>query len=262
MNKKRKFDLNLLINVATFILGLLGSSLFDAVTKPLLSTEMRVVVVVSILGCTILILTSTFMRNIFVQNAEAIRTVADNMYPTIELLSYESIRNPFTVLIEIIKNAKDLVILDYFPWDSKINPKQDMPDSDYFKYYAALDAFIDRGGHYMRLVQLPNGASKTLTEKDISDPVAIKHLRKALISSKQPHSNVALKTCQISLRNVSFLIIDEKYVSWEIPNVDTNNTFEFSYDFSIDDPKKKIVTALLEMTTQINNQSTPVTEIV
>jgi hypothetical protein len=275
MNKKiilKNIDIG--VNIVVFLAGIAVPVLFENVTKSNIKDDMiRVMFYVYGIGSIILIITMVIMRKILKEAVTdnsatleeingSIHEIAERVYPSFELLPPKGgLRNSFTVVIDLLKVAKDVVVLDYFPWGGSIDPHQDEKNSLFKKYYEALDAFIDRDGHYKRLIQLPDGRSEILLEKDIADPIAIAHLKKALLLSQKFDTLVSLKTCQVFIPNVSFLIIDGCYISWEVPSLDTNNTFEFGYDFYIVDPKKKVTNELLSMIAKIDNQSTPVSKI-
>ncbi len=264
MEEKRNLKIiQTLINVAILLLGLLGSSVFDYFTKQVLSPEKVIVVLLPIIGLIIVIVSAMAIQRYYQQTSKSIEKIANSVSVTIDLLSYSDRRKAQASIEEIIgliKNAnKGIMILDNAPWTANVNSYY--PADWLNKYYEALNKYIDAGNPYVRIIQMPDQNSTIIETEDIKSPIALSHFKKVLEKNSFINSRCALMKSKIFLPKVTFIIIDEQYIIWEIPIVDLQNKLQFANDFLINDRDGKLVGELTTLLKAFEHEATKITSI-
>lgn len=267
--EKRKFWLpQLLISLGSLLLGFLGSSVFDYFTNQTLTLERVLIVVLPIVGLMIVILCAVAIQlyvagyfQLFYQSNKALQKVTNHLGPTIRLLPYgeeKANRESFGELIELINKANEVEVLDHVPWFSGWDSSQKRIWID--QYYDALNRYIQTGKTYIRIIQ-SDGEPTIIKSDQIKDPMALNHFRMIMAKNSDISSNSKLMGSKVFMPRVSYLLIDQRYLIWEVPIRNLKDKWQLSNDFFIDDPEGKVVGEIRRLFRLIELVSTPITSI-
>lgn len=194
--------------------------------------------------------------------------IADRSGTSVELLQYgkdEKYKTPFELPIQLIKNAKtEILILDYFPWQSSStsDPKIGDIDTRYKIYYDELIKAATKSDsiEYHRIIQLPKGT--TNPSKILSSLLKIdfvkNHFEKMinLMKTGEPKTRVSIKTCNTTYPTTTFIIVDEKHVIWEVPYLN-DAQFKFDLDLYIVDSQGTLAKELKTRFCKLNDNAKP-----
>lgn len=167
---------------------------------------------------------------------------------TAKLLTYGDggdYQNGFQYPSTLIENATSILALDYHGDERVPVNKFNEPKEDYKNWYELLNTTIETkpGIEYHRILQLKGGISPTLDSHDHFDKTVIKHY-KTILDVKKKNDKVTLRTCPIFLSNVCMLVIDHRYLIWEMPTMENGEDFHFDMDMVIEDPSECFIRKL------------------
>ena len=130
-------------------------------------------------------------------------------------------------------------------------------------WYTSLENASKRGVIYKRIVQLQDGATNSLEKSIINNQAMVRHFGRMLkMQSNEAVSRVSLKTSRVFLPNISFVVIDRRYVFWEIPYLDADGKFIFDLDLFISDSNGQFVNDIIKYFTRIDDRSAIVKKLV
>ena len=264
MEEKQKLKItHSLISVAALLLGFLGSSVFDYFTKQVLGPEKVIVVLLPVLGLIIVIISTMAVQRYYEQTAKSVDKIASSVNVTISLLTYSDRRKTqatYEEIIRLVKNArKEILVLDNAPWSASLDTSQS--NAWFKKYYEALNNYIDAGNPYVRIIQMPDQNKAIIKAEDIKSPIALSHFKKVMEKNSDIKSNSRLMGSKIFFPKVTFIIIDQRYIIWEMPIIDLHDKLQFSDDFLINDGDGKLVGELTRVLKVIQLDATPITSI-
>lgn len=151
----------------------------------------------------------------------------------------------------ITKASQEILILDYNPVENDTGKLRhnlyNRTSEERVKYYSAiLDKVSSKAGkfRYRRILQIPKG--KKLENVFSDDPVFREHCEKLVtMGDKQPEI-ASLKVCS-PVYEGTFIIIDRKYVTFNLDIIDPDNNCYTDGDyFFFDDPSGKIAKRFLQ----------------
>lgn len=147
------------------------------------------------------------------------------------------------------------MVLDNYPGSGSYNA-----DPEFTNYYSALNKYIAQNKPFARIVQHEDEDSSVINVDEIKTPIVRKHFDLLLERNKDFTSHARLMGSKIFMPKVSFIIIDDKYLVWEMPFIDPKNIFHFSHDLFIADSTGKVVDEFVNMFETIQKESVKIDE--
>ncbi len=252
---------DLMINFVSAGLGFALSFLYDFIWGDYKGNpNIVLVVIVSVaLGLTlaVLIMIRNQMKDLVLGQRKLLRATEkshDDLIKkfgvNIKLLTYgpgSDYQNTFQMPTKLLHNAKSIIALDYHGETVRYDTKLEQA---YIDWYELLNTVINENPEieYRRILQLKKGATDSLKAANHFDPVVIKHYQQ-IMQVNQTNKHVRLQTCPIFLSRTCFIIIDKKYIFWELPVINNDSDFHFDMDMMIEDPDGNMVQELID---QIN----------
>ena len=241
----------IVVLITTFIELIMQSTEWD---------ENNYIVIVVILCVFTILITLFFIE----KNISRISNSQDNLIKKLgvhaELISYDEPKliNTFKYFEKYILGAeKSIVALDYHQ-NEFVYVDPDFINA-YNNWYTVLNNIVVKKEiEYMRIIQLNNPKS-VLSSKDGFNETVLNHF-KFMIDADS--SQICLKSCKVFLPHMCLIIIDNKYVIWEIPTVEDNKMFRFDMDLFIIDPDGDFIKSLNKEIRKIENNSTLVKKVV
>ncbi len=296
LKKKSRIEIDrILIPVITAITGIFLPYAWKSIFDPLLTTANSAQFVISFLIClvvlsavsvflfkinevhitqkTLLQETQGSQNRIFESERVLFREIRKSQSELIKkfgvnarLLTYSptsEYKNSFQYPTPLIENASSIIALDYHHIEVVPVDGVNEPEVEYHQWYELLNRVIQNkpGIEYKRIIQLENGATEELDPNNHYDDTVIGHYR-TILDVTQRNKNVKLITCPIFLSHICMIIVDHRYVIWELPTIEDDKVFHFDMDLVIEDPEGCFIKELeLEIENRLENDSKVVKEI-
>lgn len=241
-----------LIPTLTFILGILLSEAFSKILEPSVqSNSLEFWSIFCFLSLLILIAPICFILFAIYQDVEEL---SDRAGLKIKYVQRDGNKpdNLYREAINIIRSAKDSInVLTYIP---DVPSLADYSSTSHTKikeeYFSAFLERVKKGGiQYKRILQIKGETVSNKPETPIAelgvDKIALRHyheilnLKKSIITT--PQKVLLLKTP--ATRMTTFLIVDNRYLIWEIDEVlyEPSLNTRMHGAFIIEDPRKEII---------------------
>jgi len=250
MKNKEKFSISkeIIIAIVVILLTTLLELFFKSPKwdQNKLIMSIAILVTLSIL-IGIIVFTKQAQELIKVQNEMLVKTnkyqeeLIRKLGVNVDIIMYNPTCDPengFSAYKALIKKAKSIIALDYHDEETvEIETEQ---EQGYVEWYELLNEVIkgDKIEEYTRFIQLKAGAVNTLYSNNHFDPTVFNHYKTILEINKKVglSKNIHLITCPIFLPRICFIIIDHRYVIWELPTISNDIKFTFDMDLLIEDP--------------------------
>lgn len=241
------------IAIVSTIAGIVLTSLFEWSTNPLITSQNKAiisliafVVITTLAGMLYISMRTTeildFQREVLNFQKEMIQRMGVNAH----LLTYSSTslyKNTFEYPTHLLREAKEIIAIDYHNDENTEVIEEQEPE--YKAWFELLNNFCKRPGiKYKRIIQLKTGKIESLNAGNNYDPVILDHFR-TMTEMHKKNPDVRLMTCPIYLSHICIIIIDRRYVIWEIPTIENDEMFRFEMDLTIEDPVGVFVKDLL-----------------
>lgn len=274
-NKNPRLVYDIAIPIVTTLLGITLKIVYEKVFAPTPEDPALIVVILTafmLIGAFITLLVGRYQTNLFLNSQKEIIDettkahqdlikkfgVSARLHPHHSTSQY---KNPFEYPTPLIENATSIIALDYHD-EETVSVESDQK-SEYAKWYELINRVIreKKDIEYKRILQLRNGAIEVLPKNDHYDPTVIKHYN-LVIQANKTNKKVRLITCPIFLSRMCVMIIDYRYVIWELPVINDDTEFHFDIDLVIEDPEGSLVNELLdEINVRLEENSKLVTSI-
>jgi hypothetical protein len=273
VKKKSLQTVQIIIAIGFGLLGFLVPLILDHFGAGFITSHDRFVVVVSVVSGVILISSLIGFTVLFSDNFRTQKEILSHTEDlvkrvgvTARLLTYGP-EGEYPSSLELVSSLvaaaeKEIVVLDYLPWAGDPDLQADM-SKELQNWYTCLENASKRGVIYKRIVQLQDGATNTLARPIINNQAMIRHFQRMLkLQSNESLSRVSLKTSRVFLPGISFIVIDRRYVFWEIPYLDGDGKFVFDLDLFFNDANGQFVNDITKYFTRIDDRSTFVKKLV
>lgn len=253
------------IAIVSALVGTLITSMLDWSTSSILGDPEKLVLAISVIIAVITLSGMIFVSIRFTEIYQAIKDINQKVGITARLFSYgESsecvFKNTFEYPTPLINAAKDIIVIDYKGIEETEVTSDE--ESEYSAWYETLNTATRKPGiRYKRIVQLPSGKTEKITPVLNFDATVLKHF-KTMVDTNLNNNQVKLMTCPDFLPNVCIIIIDQKYVIWEIPSIEKGGKFRFEMDLVIEDHSGQLVNDLIKQFEKLVNDSSKVIEVI
>lgn len=273
MKKRSVQAVQVIVAVLSALIGFLVQPLIEYLGAGYITSPEKLIVVVSFISGVILILSLIGFALLFNDNHRTQKEIlahtediVKRVGVTARLLTYGpdgEYPSSLEVLSSLVTAAqKEIIVLDYLPWAGTPDLQADM-SKELQNWYTCLEEASKRGVVYKRIVQLKDGATNSLEKSIINNQAMVRHFGRMLkMQSNESVSKVALKTSRIFLPNISFIVVDRRYVFWEIPYVDAEGNFVFDLDLYINDSNGQFINDIVKYFTRIDDRSMIVKKLV
>lgn len=254
----------ILIAAASTVLGILIPSLLDWLVSPVLEDAGKIILAFLAGSVFVVVAGMVYVSLRTHEVAEGQKQILQRVGVTARIHTYGEGRpnkNTFEYPTPLVKTAQEILVIDYIAGSEVAEVSKD-DSSDYRAWYDTLNAAARRSGiRYKRILQLSNGATDALGPDQINDPIVLGHFRAMVEAAQSSRSRVVLKTSPVLLPNMCIIVIDQRYVIWEIPSIERGEVFRFDMDLVIEDPYGDLVRDLLTLFEQLDNNAQPVHKV-
>ena len=272
MKKGSVQTVQFIVAILSALVGFLVQPLIENLGEGYITSPDRFVVVVSFISAVIMISSLIGFALLFNQNFSYQKEILSHTEDlvkrvgvTARLLTYGpqgQYPSSFELPSKLIASAeKEIIVLDYLPWPGPPGFQTGI-SKELQNWYACLEEASKRGVIYKRIIQLRDGATDALDRSIVSNQTMIRHFERMVKMHKnESRSHVSLKTSRVFLPNISFIVIDHRYVFWEIPYLDNDGKFVFDLDLFINDSNGEFVKDIVNYFTRIDDRSTIVKKL-
>ena len=273
MKNKTMQRVQVIIAVLSALSGFLIQPLIENLGGEYFTSPEKFVLIVSVFGGVILILSLVGFAMLFNESIKMQKEVlssTDDLVKrfgvSVRLLAYGS-KNEYSTTFELptrlIESAKEeILILDYLSLPGSFE-LQSTTSKDLQSWYLCLEKACTRGVAYKRIVQIQDGATDVLDRSIVGDTAMIRHFEKIVkMHDNESMAHVSLKTSRVFLPEVSIVVIDSRYVFWEIPSLTGDGKFRFDLDLFINDANGEFVKDLKNYFNKIEARSSTVVRLV
>ncbi|OQA19252.1 MAG: hypothetical protein BWY63_01782 [Chloroflexi bacterium ADurb.Bin360] len=280
---KKELWIDILIAIASVIIGIIVSPIFEVLITPLFGSETRAsLVAVLVLGLIIvsgIAAIGVYIRKVETRDESFARSIQDiknklslSAELIVDLPRTEGIGEVYRRVSEIYSRAeKEIWILwrrNPFAQQSEEEIRSEewkgQRDNYYTTLFRKLNEQRDKTFFYRRILQIPNpsrAADGILDSTALTQEMA-KHCKELLEYVRQNPENAILKQAPIFLPE-TVALVDDRYILWEIDAIDPDTRADYvSAVLIFDDVDGRFVQYLKNLLVKIDAHSHIVREIV